>query len=76
MPDPKIPDRGAPAPHADILGDDARISPPMDGLPGDAGQPEAAREPAPRAQPDRGEARPGRDENQAGFLKEKDKPAP
>jgi hypothetical protein len=70
MPTPKMPDRTVPAANADLLGDDART----DGTVEEAVEEERA--PIDRGQPtsQRGDARPGKDENQAGFLKEKDEP--
>jgi hypothetical protein len=64
MPDPKMPDRNVPAANADILGDEARNDGKMDGLSEDVGQ-----DGAPRG---RGQAQPGKDINQAGFVKDKD----
>ncbi|AEG93165.1 hypothetical protein [Ramlibacter tataouinensis] len=60
---------GRPVAQADVLGEDAVATGAMEGLSGDAG----ARTPPDRGQAARGdeegEARPGKDENQAGFLK-------
>ncbi len=63
MPEPKMPDRNAPAANADILGDEARNDGKMDGLSEDV-----------RQDGSRGNAQPGKDINQAGFLKDKDSP--
>lgn len=77
MPDSKKPDHGTPAANADLLGEEARNDGPL----GDLADSEAQwREADPRAnrtaerESGRGEARPGQDENQAGFLKDKDAP--
>ena len=64
MPDPQPPDRRAPAANADILGEEARNEGKMDGLSEDLGQDGTPR--------DRGQAQPGKDINQAGFLKDED----
>lgn len=61
-------DRSAPAAEADLLGEAARNTGTMDGLAparDDSNQ-------APRGN-ERGQAQPGRDENQAGFVKDADK---
>ena len=61
-------DRTAPAAEADVLGEAARNTGTMDGLVAerdDKGQASRAEE--------RGEAQPGKDENQAGFVKDADK---
>ena len=64
MPEPRMPDRSTPAANADVLGDEARHQGKMDGLSEDLGQDGAPR--------DRGQAQPGKDINQAGFIKDKD----
>lgn len=73
MPDPRMPDRNTPAANADILGEEARNGGQMEGLAEDLGQDGTPRE---RARPatGRGEAQPGKDINQAGFIKDQDKP--
>lgn len=77
MPETKKPDRSTPAANADLLGEEARNDGPL----GDLAESEKQwREADPQANRDterddsRGEARPGKDENQAGFLKDKDAP--
>jgi hypothetical protein len=65
-------ERGAPAAQADVLGGDARNT----GVPDttDGRMAPEANQPVPaRPQAEDGEARPGKDENQAGFLKDDDK---
>lgn len=60
--------RTAPAAEADVLGEAARNTGTMDGLmPGRDGQGPASRG------NERGQAQPGKDENQAGFVKDPDK---
>jgi hypothetical protein len=69
MHEPRSPDRTAPAANADILGEEARNEGKMEGLSEDLGQDGTPR--------DRGQAQPGKDINQAGFLKDEgrhDKP--
>ncbi len=79
MADPQKPsDRTAPAAQDDVLGEATTNSGTMDGLSdevgsdgtprGQGGQPRAERGAAD------GEARSGKDENQAGFVKDPDKP--
>ena len=61
-------ERSAPAAEADVLGEAARNIGTLDGLAperGDRGQATHGDE--------RGEAQPGQDENQAGFVKDPDK---
>jgi hypothetical protein len=69
-PDPK--ERTAPAAEADVLGEAATNTGTLDKLTGDGGKAGS-----PRAEDDGstedGSARPGRDENQAGFLKDDDR---
>jgi hypothetical protein len=66
MPDPRpTSDRGAPAAETDVLGEAARNRGTMDGLKEQPGQRDDASQP--------GDAAPGVDENQAGFLKDPDK---
>lgn len=73
-PDPDASTR--PAAQADVLGGDARTDGRVDGpLPGGSAKPvgNAAEPPAggrTGAPPQEGDARPGLDENQAGFLKD------
>lgn len=74
MPSPKMPDQSVPAANADVLGDDARTDGTMDGLSDQVGQDGTPRDRGQAGGQERGDARPGKDENQAGFLKEKDKP--
>jgi hypothetical protein len=69
MADPKQKDRGAPAAQPDLLGDEARNTGSMEGLDENVG---ADGTPRDRGQAE-GEARPGRDENQAGFVRDRDK---
>jgi len=74
MPNPKMPDRTIPAANADLLGDDARTNGKLDGLDESSSQ-DGKTDGRGQASPaEGGDARPGQDENQAGFLKEKDKP--
>lgn len=68
MPDPDFPGRSAPAANADVLGEEASNDGTLDGL-AQEGKPNGA----PR-DPDRGQAKPGKDINQAGFLKDEDSP--
>jgi len=75
MPTPKMPDRTVPAANADLLGEDARTDGKLDGLPDTDRQDGTPRDRGTASSAERGEARPGQDENQAGFLKEKDTPA-
>ena len=78
MPDPKPDDRTAPAAQDDVLGEAASNTGSMDGLSDDVGGDGTPRERGGQPRPDRGaadgEARPGKDENQAGFVKDPDKP--
>jgi hypothetical protein len=74
MPTPKMPDRTVPAANADLLGEDARTDGTLEGLVGGAGKAGESVERGQAGGSARGEARPGKDENQAGFLKEKDQP--
>jgi hypothetical protein len=74
MPTPKMPDRTVPAANADLLGDDARTDGKLDELPETDRQDSAPQDRGTASSVERGEARPGQDENQAGFLKEKDTP--
>jgi hypothetical protein len=61
-------DRTAPAAEADVLGDAARNTGTLDKLqPGREARGEAARG------EESGQAEPGKDENQAGFVKDADK---
>lgn len=63
-------DRTAPAAEADVLGGDARNTGQLDKLTDDKG----ASGGAPRGNPSGdGSAKPGADENQAGFVKDPDK---
>ena len=64
MPDPHAAAGHAPAANADILGEEARNEGKMEGLSEDLGQDGTPR--------DRGQAQPGKDINQAGFLKDED----
>ncbi|WP_427912322.1 hypothetical protein ACPWT1_17000 [Ramlibacter sp. MMS24-I3-19] len=57
-------ERTAPAAEADVLGEAARNTGTMDGL---------APQRDDNAQAERGQAQPGKDENQAGFVKDPDK---
>jgi len=69
-PDPK--ERTAPAAEADVLGEEARNTGTLDKLTGDgdkAGSPRAEQD----GSREDGSASPGRDENQAGFLKDDDR---
>lgn len=63
MPEHRMPDRTTPAANADILGDEARHNGKVDGL---------SEDPSTQLRTGRGEAKPGKDINQAGFLKDKD----
>ena len=60
-------ERTAPAAEADVLGEAARNTGTMDGLVTDEKKDKAARN------DERGQAQPGQDENQAGFVKDPDK---
>ncbi len=78
MADPNDPKRPAPAAQPDVLGGEASNDGTMDGLDGQVGGDGTPRDRGQaqgggRSEPDEGEARPGRDENQAGFLKDRDK---
>lgn len=77
MPDPKPDDRTAPAAQDDVLGEAASNTGSMDGLAGPGDEEKSGDRGAP-TRPDRraadGAARPGKDENQAGFVKDPDKP--
>ncbi len=64
-----IPKGGTPTAQDDVLGEATRATAPVEGLPP---QPEGGADGRGQARQD-GEARPGRDENQAGFLKDADK---
>jgi len=64
-------ERTAPAAEADVLGEEARNSGTLVRLQRD--ERGAAGGESPAAQGDNGEARPGQDENQAGFVKDPDK---
>lgn len=68
MPENEKTPPGAPAAQDDLLGEAARNC----GMPGGIASDRGSRRQAPRAEGD-GEARPGQDENQAGFLKDSDK---
>ncbi|WBY01913.1 hypothetical protein PE066_21115 [Ramlibacter tataouinensis] len=77
MADPKQPRESAPAALDDILGEAARNDGTMEGL-----DPRVGGDGTPRDRSDlpcsergqvEGEARPGKDENQAGFVKDADK---
>ncbi|HZY18391.1 MAG TPA: hypothetical protein VFE82_07910 [Ramlibacter sp.] len=72
MNDPE--EHSAPAAQPDVLGEEARNTGTLEGLTGEGGSDAQSRPgtPRPRGQSD-DEARPGRDENQAGFLKDEDK---
>ena len=64
--------RGAPAAQDDVLGEAARNQGVVDTT--DGRMAPEANQPVPgRPLPERGEAQPGKDENQAGFLKDADK---
>lgn len=60
--------RTAPAAEADVLGEAARNSGSMDGL-----APDRDDKSRTTGTDERGEAQPGQDENQAGFVKDPDK---
>lgn len=74
MPDPKMPDRSVPAANADVVGDDARMDGTMEELTEQLDQDGTPRQRGQVRSSETGEARPGKDENQAGFLKDKDTP--
>jgi hypothetical protein len=74
MPTPKMPHRTVPAANADLLGEDARTDGNLDELPATDRKDSTPQERGNASSVERGEARPGQDENQAGFLKEKDTP--
>jgi hypothetical protein len=59
-------ERTAPAAEADVLGEAARNTGTMDGLVTDEKDKDARND-------ERGQAQPGQDENQAGFVKDPDK---
>ena len=61
-------ERSAPAAEADVLGEAARNTGTLDGLAADRGDKGQA-----TRGDERGEAQPGQDENQAGFVKDPDK---
>ena len=68
MTSPSPQERTAPAADADVLGEEARNSGTMEGLAdgsGDAGKADRGS--------GAGEAQPGKDENQAGFVKDAEK---
>ena len=79
MPDPKDPSRSQPTAQPDVLGGEASNDGSMEGLTGQVGGDGTPRDRGQagggggRSEPDEGEARPGKDENQAGFLKDGDK---
>ena len=68
---------GTPVAQDDVLGEAARATGPVEGLDARVGADGTPRDPSDQTGTERGqaegEARPGRDENQAGFLKDKDK---
>ncbi len=77
MADPRQPRESAPSAQDDLLGEAARNDGTMEGL-----DPRVGADGTPRDRSDRpatergtaeGEARPGKDENQAGFVKDSDK---
>ena len=71
MAEPKQPKQQQPSAQADVLGDDASHSGSMDGLTGEVG---ADGTPRDRGQGrEDGDARPGADENQAGFVRDREK---
>lgn len=77
MPESKPPARGTPAANADLLGEEASNDGPLGNLAESEAQWRAADPKANQTaerESARGQARPGKDENQAGFLKEKDTP--
>jgi hypothetical protein len=64
-----------PVAQDDVLGEATRVSGPVDGTdtpPGAGGAPRDRGQGSREAE-ETGEARPGKDENQAGFLKDQDK---
>lgn len=74
MAEPKQPRESVPSAQDDLLGEAARNDGTMEGLDPRVG---ADGTPRDRSDPDRpataeGEARPGKDENQAGFVKDPD----
>jgi len=78
MADPRDPNRPAPTAQADVLGGEASNDGSMEGLTGEVGGDGTPRDRGQgaggsRSEADEGEARPGRDENQAGFIKDRDK---
>jgi len=73
MAEPKQPGRSAPAAQPDLLGDEARNTGNMDGLTDEVGADGTPRDRGQAREEGDGEARPGRDENQAGFVRDRDK---
>ena len=67
------PQPGAPAAQDDVLGGAARNRGTMEGLDPAAGNEGTPRDRGQGNAGENGEARPGRDENQAGFVKDGDK---
>lgn len=77
MADPRQPRESAPSAQDDLLGEAARNDGTMEGLDPRVGADGTPRDRADPTAPDRakseGEARPGKDENEAGFVKDADK---